>query len=235
MRFLNRFRNEGVPVRRSVSAKASARGLVALQLLLLAALPLMLAGCGKTGVPAARLTPLAEDAVILIYAAGISDEAEFLRSALADEAVGKALKRTIVNRGQNGELCARALERLPEVLEECDPDLLVLGYGATDLWKKTDRAQLKSALCAMIDLAHKQKVQVVMLALPDFNRLSNKPDPIFEEVALEKNVPIETEIIRSVLSDLSTKNFRYMVNDKGLAKIGEAVHALCVKSGALPN
>lgn len=34
-----------------------------------------------------------------------------------------------------------ALKRLPEVLQEVDPDLMVLGYGAMDLWKATDRAQ----------------------------------------------------------------------------------------------
>ena len=205
-------------------------------LLCCAGLSLALVGCGKRApAPAARLTPLGEDAVVLIYAAGIGEEADFLRSTSMDEVLANELKRKIVSRGQAGELCERALKRLPSVLEECDPDLMILGYGATDLWKKADRARLKASLCAMIDLAHEKKVQVMMLAAPDLNRLSNKPDPIFEEVAREKNIPIETEIIRSVLSDLSTKNFRYMINDKGLEKVAGAIRALCVKSGALPN
>jgi len=198
-------------------------------------LSLGLFGCGSKAVPAARLTPLAEDAVVLIYASGISDEADFLRSTLLDEVLSKTMKRTVVNKGLPGELSERALNRLPSVLEQCNPELMVLGYGAMDLWKKSDRMKLKSNLGSMIDLARERNVQVVMLAMPDLNRLSNKPDPIFAEVAREKKVPIEAEIIRSVLSDFSTKNFRYMVNDKGLEKIAEAIRALCVKSGGLPN
>ena len=198
-------------------------------------LSLGLLGCGRKAVPAARLTPLAEDAVVLIYASGISEEADFFRSALLDEVLGKTMKRTVVNNGLPGELSECALNRLPFVLGQCNPELMVLGYGAMDLWKKSDRVKLKSNLGSMIDLARERNVQVVMLAMPDLNRLSNKPDPIFAEVAREKNVPIETEIIRSVLSDSSTKNFRYMVNDKGLEKIAEAIRALCVKSGGLPN
>ena len=200
-----------------------------------AALVLIMTGCGKKAEPVVRLTPLAEDAVVLVYAAGIGEEADFFRSTSMDEQFASGLKRKIVSRGQAGELCERALKRLPSVLEECAPDLIILGYGATDLWKKTDRTQLKASLCAMIDLARGQDIQVVMLAMPDLNRLSNKPEPIFAEVAREKSIPIETEIIRSVLSDRSTKNFRYMINDKGLEKVAEAVRALCVKSGALPN
>jgi hypothetical protein len=134
-----------------------------------------------------------------------------------------------------GEYCESALKRLPALLQETDPELMILGYGATDLWKKTDRAQLKANLCAMIDLAHKQDTQVVMLAMPDINRLLPKPDPIFEEVAREKNVPIETEILRTVLSDSSTRLLRYMVNDDGIQKMAEAVRALCVKCGGLPE
>jgi hypothetical protein len=87
----------------------------------------------------------------------------------------------------------------------------------------------------MIDLAHQQDTQVVMLALPDINKLRVKIDPIFEEVAREKGVPIEAEIVRTVLKTASDRVFRYIVNDKGLEKMAKAVRELCVKSGGLPE
>lgn len=201
-------------------------------LLAAAVIGLTWTGCGKK--PAeARLAPLPEDAVILIYAAGIGTEADFFRSTPMDEALAKATKRKVVSRGQAGEFTENALKRLPEVLQEVDPDLMVLGYGAMDLWKATDRAQLKANLGAMIDLARKQETQVVMLALPDLNKLRVKPDPIFEEVAQEKQVPIEAEVVQKVLKTPKERVFRYMVNDQGLETIAAGVRALCVKSGAL--
>ena len=197
-----------------------------------AAIGLACAGCGKKPVEV-RLSPLPEDAVILVYAAGIGTEADFFRSTAMDEAMAKATKRKVVSRGQAGEFTENALKRLPDVLQEADPDLMVLGYGAMDLWKATDRAQLKANLGAMIDLARKQETQVVMLALPDLNKLRVKPDPIFEEVAQEKQVPIEAEVVQKVLKTPKERVFRYMVNDQGLETIAAGVRALCVKSGAL--
>jgi hypothetical protein len=196
------------------------------------ALSLAFAGCGKK-LPEARLTPLPEDAVILIYASGIAEEGDLFRSTLIDETFARVLKRTVINRSLGGEFSEKALKRLPDVLAEKQPDLMILGYGAMDLWKKTDREMLKANLCAMIDLARSNKTQVVMLAMPDLNRLTPKPDPIFEAVAREKNVPIETAIIRSVLSDSSTRTFRYLPNDDGIQKMAESIRDLCVKRGAL--
>jgi acyl-CoA thioesterase I len=191
-----------------------------------------LAGCGQKS-PEARLTPLPEDAVILIYASGIAEEGDIFRSALVDEIVASVMKRTVVNRGRGGEFSDKTLERLPGVLEETKPQLMILGCGAMDLWKKTDRSKLKANLSAMIELARTNQTQVVMLAMPDLNRFSPKPDPIFEEVAREKNVPVETQIIRSVLSDSSTRTFRYLPNDDGIQKMAEAIRDLCVQRGAL--
>lgn len=202
-------------------------------LLSVAVLSLGLAGCGKKALPEARLTPLPDDAVILIYGSGIAEDGDLFRSTLVDETLSKVLKRTVINRSLGAEFSGKALERLPAVLEAEVPDLMILGYGAMDLWKKSDREKLKANLCAMIDLARTNQTQVVMLAMPDLNRFSPKPDPLYEEVAREKNVPIDTAIIRAVLSDSSTRTFRYLPNDDGIQKMAEAIRDLCVQRGAL--
>lgn len=192
-------------------------------------------GCGKKA-PEARLKPIPKDAVVLVYAAGVGgDEVDIFRSAPMEETLAKEMKCKVVCMGQPGEYAESALKRLPEVLKDCDPDLMVLGYGAMDLWKMTDRAKLKANLCAMIDLAREQETQVVMLALPDINKLRVKIDPVFEEVAREKSVPIEAEVVRTVLKTPSERVFRYIVNDKGLETIAKAVRALCVRSGGLSD
>ncbi len=199
-----------------------------------AVLALGLAGCGRKA-PVPRMTPLAQDAVILIYAGGVTEEGDLFRANQIDETFARVMKRKVVSLGQGGEFSEAALKRLPAALDGCAPDLVILGYGAMDLWKKTDRAQLKASLGAMIDLARKRNAQVVMLAMPDLNRLLPKPDPVFEEVAREKRVPIETAIVRAVLSDASTRVYRYMPNDDGIEKLAEAIRALCVKCGGLPE
>ena len=47
-----------------------------------------------------------------------------------------------------------------------------------------------------------------MLALPDINRVRVKIDPLFEEVAKETGVPIEAEIVRTVLKTPSDQIFQ---------------------------
>lgn len=193
------------------------------------------AGCGKKS-PEPRLKPIPKDSVILVYAAGVGgDEVDIFRSAPMEETLAKEMKGKVVCMGQPGEYAESALKCLPAVLKGCDPDLMILGYGAMDLWKMTDRAKLKANLIAMIDLAHQQDTQVVMLALPDINKVRVKIDPIFEEVAKEKGVPIEAEIVRTVLKTPSERVFRYIVNDKGLEAMAKAVRALCVRCGGMQD
>lgn len=198
-------------------------------------LALTFTGCGGKKLPEVKLTPLPEDAVILLYASGVAEEGDLFRSTFLDDTLSSVMKRTVINRGIGAEFSDSALKRLPEVLEQDVPHLMILGYGAMDLWKMKDRASLKANLCAMIDLARSNQTQVVMLAMPDLNRLNPKPDPIFEEVATEKNVPIDTAVLHAVLSRSSTRTFRYLPNDEGIQKISEAVRDLCIQRGALPK
>ncbi len=108
----------------------------------------LVAGCGAK-VPQARLKPIPQDAVILVYAAGVGgDEVDIFRSAPMEDTLAKEMKRKVVCMGQPGEFAESALRRLPDVLKSCDPDLMVLGYGAMDLWKQTDREKLKANLIA---------------------------------------------------------------------------------------
>ena len=193
----------------------------------------LVVGCGKHKEGNARLKPLTKDAVILLYVAGICEDGDVFRSSRIDEAISLGMKRSVVSRGQGAEFTESALKRLPSVLEESHAELMVLGYGAMDLWKKTDRAKMKTNLGAMIDLARGRGVQVVLLAMPDLNRLSHKPDPIYQELAGEKGVPVELTIVQSVLSDSSTRTLRYMVNEDGIVKMADAVRLLCVRSGGL--
>ncbi len=193
----------------------------------------LVAGCGGGREETARLTPLRDDAVILIYAAGVCEDGNFFRSSYTDEAIAMGMQRPVISRGQGAEFSESALKRLPSVLEQTRPDLMILGYGAMDLWKQTDRSTLKANLGAMIDLARAQGVQVVLLAMPDINRFTSKPDSVYAEVAREKNVPVETEIVRAVLSDSSTRLSRYLLNDEGIQKLAEGIRALCVRSGGL--
>ncbi len=194
-----------------------------------------LAGCGREAPPPVRLSPLPPDAVILIYAAGIGGEVDFFRSVPLDEAVGSVMQRRVVSRGQSGELIEKALKRLPDVLEQCDPDLMVLGYGAMDLWKETAPEKIEAGLAAMVDMARARNTQVVLLAMPNISRLSVRPDPVYERVAREKNIPVETGIVRAVLNDSSLHELRYKVNDDGIQRLAEALRTLIVQCGGLPE
>jgi hypothetical protein len=114
------------------------------------------------------------------------------------------LKIRVVRSGVPGEVSAEGLRRLPAVLAETRPDMVILCHGGNDFLRRMDTRETARNLRAMIALAREKRAAVVLLAVPAPGLLL-KPPPLYRVIADEMKVALEDRVLTDGLSDGSLK------------------------------
>ncbi len=192
---------------------------------------LLLAACGHSHPP--QLAPLPANAVILAF----GDSLTYSSGARDDESYPAQLERligrSVINAGVPGEITADGLRRLPGVLDEEQPALLILCHGGNDMLRKLDRQQTVANLRAMIELARSRNIQVVLVAVPQPTLLLRRPAEFYGELAEEMEVPLEDDALARIESDDALKSDPIHPNAAGYRALAEAIATLLRNSGAI--
>lgn len=195
----------------------------------LAAGTVVLAGCGRRQ---PRLPRIDGNGVILAF----GDSLTFGTGAAPEQSYPAALERLtlrhVVRFGVPGETAAQGLERLPEALREAAPQLVIVCLGGNDLLRRGDESTLKSSLRRMIELVRGKGIAIVLLAPPRPGLFADAP-ALYGELAKEFAVPLEADVLKTVLMDNALKSDLIHPNAKGYARIAEALARLLKDSGAL--
>ena len=195
---------------------------------LLLALALLLAACGGKK-PLDKLEP---DAVVLAF----GDSLTFGTGARPEESypaiLERAIGRKVVNAGVPGETSERGLARLPAVLDEVKPKLLILCHGGNDFLQRLSESRAADNVRAMIRLARDQGIPVILLATPKPGLPPSIP-PFYGEIAAEMKLPYEEGVLRTVLLDQKLKSDMVHPNAQGYSRIADAVKSVMVKAGAI--
>lgn len=139
---------------------------------------------------------------------------------------------TVINAGVSGETTAEGLRRLPEVLSDNDPDLLLLMHGGNDILRNLGAGQAKTNLKSMINLARDRGIQVVLIGVPEKKLLSSSA-PYYEELADEFDLVLEKSIISKLLKKSAMKSDAVHFNAAGYREIANTVYDLLKDRGAL--
>lgn len=197
--------------------------------LVAALIVLVVAACSGGG---GELPKLAPGDVILAF----GDSLTFGTGASREESYPAALSRRIgfevVNAGVPGEVSAKGLKRLPKVLDQVRPKLVILCLGGNDMLRRQDLAQTEENLKQMVRLIRAQGAAVVMLGVPEPGLFLSTAD-VYERVASELLVPLEDDIIPDLLGDNQYKSDYIHPNAAGYSRLAEAVEALLKYRGAL--
>lgn len=150
--------------------------------------------------------------------------------------LGQKTGWVVINAGISGDTSAGALARLPALLDEHQPQLVLVSLGGNDMLRKIPQAQTVANLGRMLDLAKSSGAGAVLLATPKpsiagavFNNLS--PADFYAEVAKEKKVPLIEDALPEVLSDTSLKGDQLHPNAAGHALLADKIHAALRKIG----
>jgi acyl-CoA thioesterase I len=197
--------------------------------IIVAALVLSVLGaCSKSP----KIQPISSNATILAF----GDSLTFGTGATPETSYPAVLKNLIgmnvVAHGVPGEVSADGLRRLSEVLDEVKPALLILCHGGNDFLQKKPEAEAAANVRAMVSLAKNKGISVVLIATPKPG-FSVAPPDFYAEIAKEFSIPIESKVLREILTDNSLKSDLVHPNAAGYKLIAERVAELLRKSGAI--
>ena len=190
---------------------------------------LVFGGCGgKTP----KISKLASADVIvafgdsLTYGTGAAEQESY--PAVLAQLVG----HDVVRAGVPGEVTAQGLQRLPEVIEEYRPRLMIVCLGGNDMLRRLSVAETRANLRAMIRMLKDHGIAVVLIGVPQPALLSSAPE-FYAELAKEFAIPYEGDVLMKVLYAAEMKSDPIHPNAKGYRRMAEAVAALLREAGAI--
>ncbi|MDT8370638.1 MAG: GDSL-type esterase/lipase family protein [Gammaproteobacteria bacterium] len=180
-----------------------------------------------------RLSPLNDDDVILAFGDSLtygtgSNSATESYPAVLQSLTGK----TVINAGIPGEISQAGLERLPHILDQTSPKLVILCQGGNDLIRRLGHSQLENNLQQMIQLIQAGGAQVILVAVSALGLTLDVPD-LYQNLATEHTIPIEADVIRYVEMKASLKSDQIHPNAQGYRLIAEKIYQLLQASYAL--
>lgn len=112
----------------------------------------------------------------------------------------------VVNGGVSGDTSAQGLQRLPALLEEHAPVLVLVTLGGNDMLRRLPQAETEENLARIIVKCKAEGARVVLVATPQPSlagavlRNLSAPD-FYREIAAAHEVPLIEDAIAEVLSD----------------------------------
>ena len=156
--------------------------------------------------------------------AGAGVTAEQAWPALLEQKTGWV----VVNGGVNGNTSADALKRLPHLLEQYDPKLVLVTLGGNDMLRHVSKQQTIANLEQILALIKTHGAKAVLLATPAPNLMGavfqnlSAPD-FYQQIAEQQQVPLIEDAIAEVLSDPQLKGDQVHPNAEGHARLAEKI------------
>ena len=190
---------------------------------------LFLHGCGSDQ---PQLSRIPDDAVILAFGDSITHGTGAGKETSYPAVLEKLSARRVINAGVPGEISERGLKRLPGLLDQHEPDLLILCHGGNDILRKRSMQQMQSNIREMINLASDRNIPVVLLGVPKFG-LFLSAAPEYREIAESMNVLFIEDLLPDVLSDRDLKSDTIHPNAAGYQVMAESIHSVLKSGGVL--
>lgn len=181
-----------------------------------------------------NLTLLSSDATILAFGDSLTYGTGVNKGEDYPTMLANLTNLNVVNAGVPSEVSSKGLKRLPALLDEHNPELLILIHGGNDILRKLSRHEQKNNLTAMIDLAKTRNIRIAILGIPE-PRIFLKSSEIYEEIANETNIPIELSLLPDILGDNSLKSDIAHPNAEGYKQLAEGIFEFLKDNGAISN
>jgi acyl-CoA thioesterase I len=181
---------------------------------------------------------ISQGATVLI----LGDSLSYGTGANAGEDYPSLLEKStgwkVVNEGIPGDTSSQGLARLPNLLEEYKPQLLVIELGGNDLLGKMPVSELERNVKEIVLKAREQGVDSVLVAIPSVSPLKAaigglSDHPIYKKISEETKTPLITEVFSEVLSDRDLKSDQIHPNAMGYQQVANKMHETLRELGYL--
>jgi acyl-CoA thioesterase-1 len=195
-------------------------------------LPLLIALCGGCGGKSPQLAKLGANDVIVAFGDSLTYGTGAAEHESYPAVLAQLIGRNVVRAGVPGEVTAQGLQRLPEVLDEHKPKLVIVCLGGNDMLRQVSEAEIVANLRAISRKVKESGAQMVLVGVPRPALLTSAPK-YYEQIAQEFGVPYEGTTVTGVLYKSELRSDRIHPNAQGYRKIAEALAALLRKAGAV--
>lgn len=186
----------------------------------------LLAACGKPQ----RLPTVAAGASVLAF----GDSVTFGTGASPGEGwparLAEATGWNIHNAGIPGDTAQNGKSRLPALLDEHQPALVIVEIGGNDFLRRRPPNAVKEDLREIIRTARQTGAQVVLVGVPELSLLAAvarrlSDSPIYEALAEEEKIALIPDVFSEVLAKPELCADQIHPNAQGYRQMAESMHA----------
>jgi acyl-CoA thioesterase I len=196
-----------------------------------------LAGCGKsaTGMQGQRLTAGAK---VLALGDSITQGVGAAPEAAYPAVLASLTGLNVVNGGVSGDVSAQALERLPSLLADHQPALVIVSVGGNDFLRRLPATDTEANIRRIVALSRQAGAQVLLVAVPQptFGAAVGaglNDHPLYARLAGELQLPLHEGGWARVLGDATLKSDQIHANAAGYRTFAEGLAATLRSSGLI--
>ena len=145
----------------------------------------------------------------------------------------------VVNAGVPGDTSAQALARLPALLAEHQPKLVIVSIGGNDFLRKLPESDTRAHVHAICKQSLDAGAQVLLVAVPRATvaaALGQMTDhALYAEVAEDLKIPLQREAWGEVLAQPDLRADAVHSNARGYAQFARSVQGTAAAVGLLPR
>lgn len=144
--------------------------------------------------------------------------------------LSKFLHVKIINAGINGEDSNGALKRLPKVIQDTQPSIVILCIGGNDILRKYDLEVTKKNIEQMVEIIEQNNAVVVLIGVPKLNGFIISTASLYDEIAKKYNLVYDRNIINKIIKTPSLKADQVHPNSEGYRVLAQAIYDLLESS-----
>jgi len=179
----------------------------------------------------ARLSPLPEGATIVAFGDSLTFGTGVTEMHSYPEVLAQLSGYQVIRSGVPGEVTSAGLSRLPKVLSEHKPALVILGLGGNDILRRKSKSSIKQNLASMIGMIRQQGAEVLLIGMPDFGLIPSTAK-LYLELAEDADVPAENQIITELIKNPAMKSDTIHFNREGYRELANEIYNKLVTVGA---
>ena len=145
----------------------------------------------------------------------------------------------VVNAGVSGDTSAQALARLPALLAEHHPKLVIVSIGGNDFLRKLPESDTRTHVHAICKQSLDAGAQVLLVAVPRATvaaALGQMTDhALYAEVSKDLKIPLQREAWGEVLAQPDLRADAVHANARGYAQFARSVQSTAAAVGLLPR
>ncbi|WP_122872747.1 arylesterase [Campylobacter showae] len=202
-------------------------------ILLIALIALSIAACGGKG----KERPLPAGSVVVALGDSITQGVGASEQSAWPALLARLSGWQVLNAGVSSDTSAQALARLPVLLQEHKPALVIVSIGGNDFLRRQPASATRANIAAILRTAKESGSRVVLIGVPKLTSGAAlgifSDHELYEELAKEHGVPLLSDAWGDVMKQSRLMSDQIHPNATGYAEFTASLEKFLRKQGFL--